>query len=358
MKKRHLFTLGGFLAGAACALVQGVTGADVMITLMKPFTLLGNRLRAWSLSGAKGNALTWAVLAVLSLLPVLCILIARRKRKQAGDWLFLLSGAAVFGALFLLINPTLLIHPAMTEALSSSPEVLTGGPVFAALSVLLLSIVTRWSGGLMQIKKQESRLLFWTQAILTASMALIAFSAGLVMTDSLRAVFADSPQVIPVNIFESESVSGMGSDALSAWVNSQYSDNNPLTAMASPADEETSTLIGLLLTAVGLIPSFFSVWTLDAAGALASSMGRSFFSEETDKRASILAVRARYTLIAAIACMAGRNVLTVLLGQWMFNTNVSFSLPLDDLLISCGAMLLARLLSAACRVKRDNDLMI
>jgi len=40
------------------------------------------------------------------------------------------------------------------------------------------------------------------------------------------------------------------------------------------------------------------------------------------------------------------------------NWDMSFSLPLDDLLISCGAMLLARLLSAACRVKRDNDLMI
>ena len=56
MKKRHLFTLAGFLLGAACALMQGVTGADVMVTLMKPFTLFGNLLRSWSLSGAKGNA--------------------------------------------------------------------------------------------------------------------------------------------------------------------------------------------------------------------------------------------------------------------------------------------------------------
>ncbi|MBQ2955560.1 MAG: hypothetical protein IJE08_03775 [Clostridia bacterium] len=362
MKKRYAWMLAGALAGAAAALIQSFTGAQVMEALLHPFTLFGNLLRGWSLSGAAGNAAAWAVLIALSLLPVIYILLARRKRKQAGDWLFLLTGAIIFGGLFLLINPTLYVHPALTEALHYAPELLTGGPVFMMLSALLLSVVVRWSGGLMGMKKAESRLIFWTQAILTFSMTLIVFSSAYSLTDGLRAAFFPGGNTVSANLFAAESVSGMGadasSDALSAWMNSQYSDNSPLAAMSSPASRETSALIGLILTAITLIPNIFSVCMLDAASSLVSSIGRGFFSEETDGCASVLAVRARYTMIASVGSMAAENALTVLLAQWIANWNMSFSLPLDDLLLSCGAMLLARLLSAACKVKRDNDLMI
>jgi len=178
MKKRYLLTLAALALGAGCALMQGVTGSDVMVLLLRPFTLLGEMLRAWSFSGAKGNLGAWAVVAVLSLLPSLYILIARRKRKQKSDWLFFLASAVVFGALFLLVNPTIYVHPMLTEARLSSPELLTGGPVFSMLSMLLLCLLARWTGGLMTLKKQERRLLFWTRALLISSMALIAFSTA------------------------------------------------------------------------------------------------------------------------------------------------------------------------------------
>lgn len=342
MKKRYLFTLAGFVLGAACALVQNVSGADIMVTLLRPFTLLGNVLRSWSLSGAKGNALAWAVLIVLSLLPVVYMLIARRKRKQTGDWLFLLTGAVVFGGLFLLINPTLYVHPVMTEALDYSPELLTGGPTFAIISMLLLSAVARWSGGLMRLKKQDGRLIFWTQALLIGSMALIAFSLGFGIAEGAQSLLSGA---------ESSS---------DPWANFEdfYAPSIQSSLSVSSGIQDASALIGFILIIVLLIPDLFSVWTLDAAVSLASSMERGFFSEETDACAANLAVRARYTLIAAVGCMAVKNILTTALAQWILSWNMSFSLPIEDLLISCGAMMLARLLSAACKVKRDNDLMI
>ena len=70
MKKRYWLTLFALASGAASALIQGVTGSDVMVLLLRPFTLLGEALRAWSLSGAKGNLAAWAVVVLLSLLPV------------------------------------------------------------------------------------------------------------------------------------------------------------------------------------------------------------------------------------------------------------------------------------------------
>jgi hypothetical protein len=230
----------------------------------------------------------------------------------------------------------------MTEALDYAPELLTGGPVFAIISMLLLSIITRWSGGLMSLKKQENRLIFWTQTLLTGSMALIAFSAGFTLMEAVQAAFGGVP-----------ASSGMWSeieDALAPELQAALG--------VSSGMQDTSALIGLLMTAVRLIPELFSIIMLEAAVSLAGAMGRGWFSEETDACASVLAVRARNTMIASVGCMAAENVLTVLLAQWIMNWNMSFSLPLDDLLLSCGAMLLARLLSAACKVKRDNDLMI
>lgn len=342
MKKRYWTLLAGGALGAVCALIQNVTGSDVMIALLKPFTAFGNLLRSWSLSGAQGNAAAWAVLAAFSLLPVLYILIARRKRKQASDWLFILTGAVLFGGLFLLVNPTLYVHPMMTEALDYSPELLTGGPVFAIVSMLLLSIIIRWSGGLMALKKQDHRLIFWTQFLLVGSMTLIAFSVGFTLTDAAQAAFGGVP-----------ASTGMWAeleDALAPALQSALG--------VSSGMQDTSALIGLLLTVILLIPELFSLWMLDAACSLAGAMGRGWFCEETDACASVLAVRARNTMIASVGCMAAENILTVLLAQWIMKWNMSFSLPLDDLLLSCGAMLLARLLSAACRVKQDNDLMI
>ena len=361
MKKRYLLTLAALALGAGCALMQGVTGSDVMVLLLRPFTLLGEMLRAWSLSGAKGNLGAWAVVAVLSLLPSLYILIARRKRKQKSDWLFFLASAVVFGALFLLVNPTIYVHPMLTEARLSSPELLTGGPVFSMLSMLLLCLLARWTGGLMTLKKQERRLLFWTRALLISSMALIAFSTAFSAAQGAQAVWGGT-KTYAYQLMSVESAAAIGSDfssdAFSAWTGAQVSDPMNSLLFSSRGSEETSAILSFLLSCILLLPNLFSLWTLDSALSLSASMERGWFTGETDERATVLAVRARYALIAAVACMTIVNVLTVLLAQWIMNWNMSFSLPVDDLLISCGAMLLARLLSAACRVQQDNDLMI
>ena len=361
MKKRYWLTLAGFLAGAACALYQGVSGADVMTAVMKPFTALGRMLRAWSLSGTAGNALAWAVMIALSLLPVVYIMIARRKRKQKGDWLFILSGAGIFGGLFLLVNPTLPVHPVMTEALSSSQEVLTGGPVFAMFSLLLVSVVTRWTGGLTGQKKQDKRLILWTRALLAGCMALIAFSFAFSAAEGAQAVWGGvKTHAFQMMDVESSAVmdSDLSSGELSAWMGGQVSD--PMQSLLDPTDSatETGAALAYFLSCILLIPDLFAIRTLGAALSLADSLGRGWFSGETEQCASVLAACARYALIASVACMAARNILTVLLGRWLLASSVSLSLPLEDLLLSCGAMLLARLIGAACRVKRDNDLMI
>ena len=45
-------------------------------------------------------------------------------------------------------------------------------------------------------------------------------------------------------------------------------------------------------------------------------------------------------------------------GSLLQDTVIVIDHELTEMMLSCGAMLLARLIGAACRVKRDNDLMI
>jgi len=327
MKKRIWIMLSAFVLGAALSLAG--EGSNLLVMLLKPWTALGNGLRGLSLSGGKGNAAAWAIVGCLSLLPIAYILIARRRKKLPGDWLFVLSGAGVFGGLFLLANPTLMVHEMMTAALAASPEVLTGGPVYAMTSLLLVSAAVRWSGGL-----NDGKLIFWMRALLTAAMAVIALGMGSAAIDAARMVW-------PANAAQDPWMAG-------------------LMVQLTPdiAGAESSGAVMMLLSLIMLIPDGFLLWMMDAGVTLTGAMKDGWFTEGTGEAAGELAKRAKYSLIAAVSCMAVKNILTLLLGQWILQSEMNLALPLDDMLISCSAMLLARLLRAACRVKRDNDLMI
>lgn len=310
MKRRHWIALLGGLLGAASALAQGSEG-NLLLLLLKPFSLLGGALRAWSLSGAAGNACVWIVTIALSLLPVVCMLILRRRRKQAGDWLFVLSGAGVFVSLFLLINPTLAVHPALLRATASSPEARSGGPVLTAASLLLTSVLVRWSGGL-----SDDRLVGWSRALATVVMALIAANLG-----------NQAAQIV-------------------------------LSFVGGFASATSQVVSSSLPAAISLIPDGFLLALLDAAVALIDAMRKGWFSEAVEARADALAVRARRSLIAVAACIAAGNALTLALNAWLEHSSIRLDFPTTDMLLSCGALLLARFVGAACRIKRDNDLMI
>ena len=108
-----------------------------------------------------------------------------------------------------------------------------------------------------------------------------------------------------------------------------------------------------------LVTDAFWLVLLDSARALLSSMEENgWFHAETERFAMCLAMRAQWSLIAAVCALAARNVLVLLMGRWLADVNLSINLPLTEMTLSCAALLIARCLAAACRVKRDNDLMI
>lgn len=325
MKKRDWATLAGLILGGAIAIVQGPGQTNVMAVLMKPWAALGQTLRAWSLSGAGGNAAAWAVLTVLSLLPAGYILLARRKRKQAGDGLWLLSSLGVFAGLFLLINPTLAMHPLLAGSMANAPELACAGPTAMMLSLLLASALTRWSGGL-----EEGRTIVWLQLILTGAMSLTAYAVGAQLTENFLLIRQAAQPV----------------DMIDAFLGT--------AEQVSAADAS----IALMMDVVLLIPAAFMIRLMDAAVSLTGAMKGDWFNENTELLAGETAKRARYALIASAGCTAARNILILLLAQQLTEASFRVELPVAEMLTACGAMLLARMLKAACKVKRYNDLMI
>jgi len=323
MKVRLGICTAGLALGVIAALIEK-TGS-IMLALMRPWTALGELLRAWSLSGTAGNIGAWAVVLTLTLLPILFILLLRRKRRQKGDILWVMTSLAAFPTLIFLINPT---H--LSVAPTSELAELAGiSLVMTSLSLLAAAILTRWAGGL-----KQARLTFWMGALLTLTMALITLATGWALTDSLL-LFGET---------------GGSMDPIAQMMGAAQ---NPVPAIAT---------ISLILTLISLIPDVFSLHALNTAASLTETLSKGWFSSETEEQANRLARCARRTLIAVICCAAGKNAASVLLTGMVQGASVGFSvsmdLPLTEMMLSCGAMLLARWLAAACRLKRDNDLMI
>ena len=71
-----------------------------------PFEQIGALLRRLSLTGVIGNCIALAIYAVLCISPVLFLLGIGSKRKlRAEDSLLVILSAALFGAIYLMINP-------------------------------------------------------------------------------------------------------------------------------------------------------------------------------------------------------------------------------------------------------------
>ena len=299
MKKHWWGIMAAFALGAAAAAL--VESGEPLLAFNRSFLMAGQRLQAMSRSGTAGNIGAWAICIAIALLPTGYILWARRKRRQASDILWPVTGLCLFAGMYFLVNPSLtrVFLPAHVPdtMLTQWAAIL---PMYAALSLLLACVTLRWSGSL-----TDGKLFFWMRALLFVSMLFTALCAGC----------------------------------------------NLLAACSQPA-----TIPPALAS---LTADAFWLALLDGALALLSAMEKhGWFHAESERLALLLAKRARWALIASVCSLAARNVLMLLMGRWLMNIDLSIGFLLSEMALSCGALLIARCLAAACRVKRDNDLMI
>lgn len=329
-KDSHLIPLGAFLAGVLLAFIdsaQTLSPADnLLLLLLRPLTLLGEGLRAWSLSGAAGNAAAWTAVIVLSLLPCAYVLIAHRKQPRRSDFLFPILSGLVFLCLYLLVNPSLVMHPLLAS--SASAQLQRTAPALVLCCALIACLLIQWADSLREDKPLSS-LLKSMKLLLLLIMLLLSASAGYTLCTEIQSLLSSSAEYLGYMAAYAVSVP----NTADAWVQ-------------------------MLLSLFPLTAQCFLIFTLHRARLLCGAFAQYGFHSRTEQCASDLAAQARYTLIALCACMALKSTCAMLLGRYLSDLSISLNIPLGEMAFACGTLLLARCISAACRIKRENDLII
>ncbi|MCL2782670.1 MAG: hypothetical protein FWD80_01645, partial [Propionibacteriaceae bacterium] len=107
MRRWLLATVLGIEAVACVVLaVTQVAMGNVLTAAAIPFEQIGDGLRALSLTGPFGNVIATIVYAVISLIPLACVVVmAKRRRFAAEDVLLALVSPLLFWVLYVMINP-------------------------------------------------------------------------------------------------------------------------------------------------------------------------------------------------------------------------------------------------------------
>ena len=303
MKKVHLVLSVVFFAlGAAAACFTG--SAQAIMILGASLNALGQGLRSLSLSGSAGNALAWALLAVLGLLPLFGLLPAKRARGKE-DVLWGIAAAYALFMLYALVNPGLLrgvVYPAWAAL---EPELLAVTLFIPLAALLLAALFLRLANA-----NEKGSLLFKRfRLLLTLEQLVAAFAAGL----RIPPLFSMTGFDLAYGIV----------DALGVLV-------------------EVSLLVAVCET----------------GKALLAGLSRGWLNDENAPLADRLALWARRMLAGDIAVMLIRCFGTLALGAHLTNMNMTVDFSIADLVISLSALLLSRFVRAGICVRAENDLYI
>ena len=312
------------LLGAAVPLVPAYEAAE---GLTAPVEALGLWLREKSLSGAGGNLLAWAIVLLLSALPLLLLVLPRGRGKlRWEDSLLFLGAFGLLGLLYGAVNPGWMASPlAGGWGLAAWESVF--GTALAAW--LILRVLRGLEGGALE------KLSGVLRALLRACAALLVFAAAARGSGNL------------LNLWDQ-------GDAAAArqWAETEL-------GFAGTFPSQTGDLIFLTaLALLDLIPSLLGAWVLALAAGLAKNLAQDPFGPESVQACQAVAGRCRLALSASLLLALGRNLLQLALFSRLSTLRFSLDLPLVPLLLAAALYLLCRCIQRGRELQEDNDSII
>lgn len=272
-----------------------------------PFSLLGNGLRALSLSGDMGNAAAIVIYAAVCLLPLLPLL---RKNRSRRDWVLALASPVLFYVLYLMINPGLL------------PAGMGGDVGKMILSGTVYSIFLTW-GALRLLQGKPNG--YQALRVLLAACAAVYILAGF----------------------------GVGAGELKAQILAVRSGNT------MPGQDLTVTY--------GFLVAIFAVQALEFlldAGLMLRGIGltrcleQNPYSEDSVAAAEALSQKAQGALTVILLSNMGLNIAQILAASRLYHMDATVRIPLFSTALCFGCLVLTRLLSQGKEIKEENDLYI
>ena len=286
----------------------------------------GAWLRQLSLSGAGGNVLAWALVLLVSCLPLLLLVLPRGRGRWHGEDLLLPGCALLFLVLaFCLVNPTWQPSPIFPEVWMLAAFEIWG---MGLVSWLVLRLLRGLEEGTMEKVSAVLRVL------LVGCAALLVFAAAL---HGSRAVAAAVDGPAPEQIAMGQLITGGPFDRVmssgSLW----------LTAVLALAE---------------LVPKLLAAWVLLLAADLTDALALGPFSGESAARCAATARRCRLAIQLTLALALGGNLVKLALVGVIPQVQFSLDLPLLPLTLAAALYLLCRCIQRGKELQEDNDSII
>ena len=286
----------------------------------------GAWLRQLSLSGAGGNVLAWALVLLVSCLPLLLRVLPRGRGRWHGEDLLLPGCALLFLVLaFCLVNPTWQPSPIFPEVWMLAAFGIWG---MGLVSWLVLRLLRGLEEGTMEKVSAVLRVL------LVGCAALLVFAAAL---HGSRAVAAAVDGPAPEQIAMGQLITGGPFDRVmsagSLW----------LTAVLALAE---------------LVPNLLAAWVLLLAADLTDALALGPFSGESAARCAATARRCRLAIQLTLALALGGNLVKLALVGVIPQVQFSLDLPLLPLTLAAALYLLCRCIQRGKELQEDNDSII
>ena len=286
----------------------------------------GAWLRQLSLSGAGGNVLAWALVLLVSCLPLLLLVLPRGRGRWHGEDLLLPGCALLFLVLaFCLVNPTWQPSPIFPEVWMLAAF---GIWEMGLVSWLVLRLLRGLEKGTMEKVSAVLRVL------LVGCAALLVFAAAL---HGSRAVAAAVDGPAPEQIAMGQLITGGPFDRVmssgSLW----------LTAVLALAE---------------LVPKLLAAWVLLLAADLTDALALGPFSGESAARCAATARRCRLAIQLTLALALGGNLVKLALVGVIPQVQFSLDLPLLPLTLAAALYLLCRCIQRGKELQEDNDSII
>ena len=286
----------------------------------------GAWLRQLSLSGAGGNVLAWALVLLVSCLPLLLLVLPRGRGRWHGEDLLLPGCALLFLVLaFCLVNPTWQPSPIFPEVWMLAAFGIWG---MGLVSWLVLRLLRGLEEGTMEKVSAVLRVL------LVGCAALLVFAAAL---HGSRAVAAAVDGPAPEQIAMGQLITGGPFDRVmsagSLW----------LTAVLALAE---------------LVPNLLAAWVLLLAADLTDALALGPSSGESAARCAATARRCRLAIQLTLALALGGNLVKLALVGVIPQVQFSLDLPLLPLTLAAALYLLCRCIQRGKELQEDNDSII
>lgn len=330
MSHKRILVLGG---AGLLGLLTAILGASITTSgaPLEVMTAASDALRALSLSGVIGNLAAWAILYLLSSLPILWLLFQWRKReKHWSDLLAPLASLLIGMGMYALANPTRLDAPIIELARFWPLAYWTAALSALVCWAILISLKNLGRSSALHLGSALSVLLL----VAAALMVFAAVNAGVSQYLSLMAQTAK----------ENTSMSPL----LAAY-----------DLGVDPAQMTSNTRWLLLtLTILDVIPTLLGavvlLWSMDLVRAVQTAP----FTEDTVVLSEKMASGCCRMVQANVLISVAANLLQLALLPYVAHTNFAVNLPLLPLLLSAALFLLCRLFQHGQQLQQDNDSII